>query len=44
MYVWDGDMTKVSPEPWDLQVFVADRLEDWLDLFDGMELVGGSGD
>lgn len=42
MYVWDGDMSKVSLEPWDLELFIADRLDDWLDLFDGMELVGSS--
>jgi gamma-glutamylcyclotransferase (GGCT)/AIG2-like uncharacterized protein YtfP len=42
MHVWDGDMTKVSlEEPWELERFVTDRLEDWLDLFEGMELVGG---
>ncbi|KAK0708942.1 hypothetical protein B0T26DRAFT_652720 [Lasiosphaeria miniovina] len=44
MYVWDGDMTKISPEPWELELFMADRLDDWLDLFDGMELVGSSED
>ena len=40
MYVWDGDMEKLSDEPWDLDCFVRERLEDWLDLFEGMELVG----
>ena len=40
MYVWDGDMEKLSDEPWDLEWFVKERLEDWLDLFEGMELVG----
>ncbi|KAK4455650.1 hypothetical protein QBC34DRAFT_390531 [Podospora aff. communis PSN243] len=40
MYVWDGDMDALSSEPWDLQVFIRDRLEDWIDLFEGMELVG----
>lgn len=44
MYVWDGDMTKVSPEPWDLELFITDRLDDWLDLFGGMELLGNSED
>ncbi|KAH8912920.1 hypothetical protein BR93DRAFT_872735 [Coniochaeta sp. PMI_546] len=44
MYVWDGDMTNVSPEPWELELFIADRLDDWLCLFDGMELVGSSED
>jgi gamma-glutamylcyclotransferase (GGCT)/AIG2-like uncharacterized protein YtfP len=42
MYVWDGDMAKVSPEPWVLERFIADRLDDWLDLFDGMQLIGSS--
>lgn len=40
MYVWDGDMDDVSTEPWELETFVKERLEDWIDLFDGMELVG----
>ncbi|KAH6616016.1 hypothetical protein B0J18DRAFT_493817 [Chaetomium sp. MPI-SDFR-AT-0129] len=44
IYVWDGDMAQVSPEPWELERFIADRLEDWLDLFDGMELVGSPED
>jgi len=40
MYVWDGEMDDVSSEAWDLDVFIRDRLEDWIDLFEGMELVG----
>lgn len=40
MYLWDGDMDALSPQPWELSTFVAERLEDWIDLFAGMELVG----
>ncbi|KAK3935084.1 hypothetical protein QBC46DRAFT_298790 [Diplogelasinospora grovesii] len=41
MYVWDQDLDTVSLEaPWDLDTFVRERLEDWLDLFEGIELVG----
>lgn len=40
MYLWDGDMDKLSTESWGLEEFIATRLEDWIDLFDGMELVG----
>ncbi|CEI40033.1 hypothetical protein FVEN_g2289 [Fusarium venenatum] len=40
MYVWNGDAEKVSDKPWELQDFINERLEDWLDLFDGIELVG----
>lgn len=29
----------LSPEPWNLNLFVKERLDDWLDLFGGMELV-----
>ena len=43
MYVWAGDMEKPSGERWDLEWFVRERLEDWLDLFEGMELVGDDG-
>ncbi|KAL4722098.1 hypothetical protein ACLX1H_010868 [Fusarium chlamydosporum] len=38
LYLWDDDPEKVSDEPWDLREFVKERLEDWLDLFQGMEL------
>ncbi|RSL92273.1 hypothetical protein CDV31_015229 [Fusarium ambrosium] len=44
MYVWDGDMEDVSTEPWELDTFVKERLEDWIDLFDGMEMVGEDSD
>ena len=40
MYVWGGDMDCVSKDPWHLEDFLRDRLDDWLDLFSGMELVG----
>lgn len=40
MYVWNGNADAVSSEPWDLAKFTNERLEDWLDLFEGMELVG----
>ncbi|RSL84298.1 hypothetical protein CEP51_004006 [Fusarium floridanum] len=40
MYVWDGDIGAVSTEPWELDTFIKERLEDWIDLFEGMELVG----
>lgn len=39
-YVWNGDTGELSTEPWDLEVFIANRLEDWLDCFCGMEMVG----
>ncbi|KAL3589802.1 hypothetical protein FPOAC2_11983 [Fusarium poae] len=39
MYVWNGDADKVSDKPWELQDFINERLGDWLDLFDGIELV-----
>ncbi|KAJ7223069.1 hypothetical protein GGX14DRAFT_557638 [Mycena pura] len=40
MYVWTGDMDEVSELPWSLDVFVKERLDDWIELFAGMELVG----
>lgn len=39
-YVWGGEADAVSRDPWDLEVFVKERLEDWIELFGGMELVG----
>lgn len=40
MYVWAGDQDALSDEPWELNTFVKERLEDWLDLFEGMEMIG----
>ncbi|KAM0207277.1 hypothetical protein ACHAQI_007764 [Fusarium lateritium] len=44
MYVWGGDEEALSTELWELEDFVKDRLEDWIDLFEGMELVGDTDD
>ncbi|RDX57443.1 hypothetical protein OH76DRAFT_43656 [Lentinus brumalis] len=40
MYLWDGDGDELSTDGWELSVFIQERLDDWLDLFGGMELVG----
>ncbi|KAK7468304.1 hypothetical protein VKT23_002818 [Stygiomarasmius scandens] len=40
MYVWAGETDAVSSEAWVLQDFIRDRLDDWIELFGGMELVG----
>ncbi|KAH7121364.1 hypothetical protein EDB81DRAFT_228883 [Dactylonectria macrodidyma] len=40
LYVWDGDSEALLSEPWELETFISERLDDWIDLFDGMELVG----
>ncbi|KAH7367543.1 hypothetical protein B0T11DRAFT_275517 [Plectosphaerella cucumerina] len=40
MYLWNGDAEAVSTGPWSLERFIEERLQDWLDLFDGMELTG----
>ena len=39
MYVWDGDAA-VTDDEWKLDTFIKERLEDWLDIFSGMELIG----
>lgn len=39
MYTWNGDMELLSSNPWDLDAFFNERLDDWLDLLQGMELV-----
>ncbi|KAF4976748.1 hypothetical protein FZEAL_6627 [Fusarium zealandicum] len=44
IYLWDGDIEGLSEEPWELDTFVKERLEDWIDLFEGMELVGEDSD
>ncbi|CEJ82683.1 hypothetical protein VHEMI02732 [[Torrubiella] hemipterigena] len=39
MYTWNGEMGLLSQSLWDLDTFINERLDDWLDLFQGMELV-----
>ncbi|KAK4205355.1 hypothetical protein QBC40DRAFT_51140 [Triangularia verruculosa] len=40
MYLWNGPMGEISPEPWDLDAFIRDGLEDFLAVFEGMEFDG----
>ena len=44
MYVWNAAPDDVSEEGWDFEAFVRERLDDWLELFGGIELVGEDGD
>ncbi|KAF5699329.1 hypothetical protein FMUND_14810 [Fusarium mundagurra] len=44
MYVWAGDQDALTDEPWELDTFVKERLEVWLDLFEGMEMIGDDED
>ncbi|KAF9506108.1 hypothetical protein BS47DRAFT_1399766 [Hydnum rufescens UP504] len=39
VYMWAGDGV-ITGKPWDFNVFVRDRLDDWLDIFSGMEMIG----
>jgi gamma-glutamylcyclotransferase (GGCT)/AIG2-like uncharacterized protein YtfP len=36
IYVWTVDPSALSTDPWDLDDFLKERLNDWLDLFEGM--------
>ncbi|KAF8716055.1 hypothetical protein AX14_012444 [Amanita brunnescens Koide BX004] len=40
IYLWNGDLDAISTEDWDLEIFIRERLDDWLELFGDMELVG----
>ncbi|KAM3429169.1 hypothetical protein MY4824_008424 [Beauveria thailandica] len=44
IYVWAGDEEMLEEKPWELEWFIKERLDDWLDLFDGVEMVGEEGD
>ncbi|KAI2629508.1 AIG2-like protein [Hypoxylon sp. NC1633] len=44
LYLWVGDPDVLTVDPWELETFEKERLGDWLDLFEGMELVGESDD
>ena len=44
VYLWQGDMEMLQPyKDWSFYYFRENRLEDWLDLFDGIEMVGEGG-
>ncbi len=43
-YVWNGEREAVSTDPWDLDTFIRECLDDWIDVFAGMELVGDDAD
>lgn len=40
IYLWNGERDAVSVDRWDLAAFIRERLDDWIELFAGMELVG----
>jgi len=40
IYLWNGERDAVSVDRWDLDMFIRERLDDWIELFAGMELVG----
>ncbi|KAI0965076.1 AIG2-like protein [Xylaria arbuscula] len=40
IYLWAGDSNALSVTSWELESFEKERLGDWLDLFEGMELTG----
>ncbi|KAH6889481.1 hypothetical protein B0T10DRAFT_488048 [Thelonectria olida] len=44
IYLWNGNADQVSNKSWDLEWFIKERLEDWIDLFEGMEMVGDDTD
>lgn len=44
IYLWNGERDAVSVDHWDLTTFIQERLDDWIELFAGMELVGDDGD
>ncbi|KAK0438501.1 uncharacterized protein EV420DRAFT_1209270 [Desarmillaria tabescens] len=40
IYLWNGEPDAVSTDCWDLDTFIRERLDDWIELFAGIELVG----
>ena len=43
-YLWNSERDTVSADRWDLDTFIRERLDDWIELFAGMELVGDDAD
>jgi gamma-glutamylcyclotransferase (GGCT)/AIG2-like uncharacterized protein YtfP len=39
-YVWNGEADALTDEDWNFEYFESERLDTWLELFGGMELVG----
>ena len=44
IYLWNGERDAVSVDHWDLRIFIQERLDEWIELFAGMELVGDDAD
>jgi len=44
IYLWNGERDAVSADHRDLDTFIRERLDDWIELFTGMELVGDNAD
>jgi hypothetical protein len=44
IYLWNGERDAVSVDHWDLRMFIQERLDDWIELFAGIELVGDDAD
>ncbi|KAJ6614571.1 hypothetical protein B0H10DRAFT_2221139 [Mycena sp. CBHHK59/15] len=44
IYLWNGETDAVATDRWELDTFIWERLDDWIDLFAGMELVGDDED
>ena len=40
IYLWNGKHDAVLVDCWDLDMFIQECLDDWIELFTGMELVG----
>lgn len=39
VYVWNGDADSLADTDWSFEEFERTRLEDWLDLMEGMEII-----
>ena len=39
-YLWKGEADALADEDWSFEYFETERLETWLELFGGMELIG----
>jgi gamma-glutamylcyclotransferase (GGCT)/AIG2-like uncharacterized protein YtfP len=40
VYLWSGPEDALDEGSWDFEYFERERLDDWLMLFDGMEMIG----
>lgn len=43
MFIWDGDSALATNAPWSFEAFKREGLQEWIDTYQGMEIIGEDG-